>query len=221
MKRTAISLVLILCMVVSLNSTALAETKDTKATGEHWFGKLWELTYTEKDVDDVHKGSWTYLGKHTATRAGEYPGFEVSETYTHTFEGTISCSIKDVEVELGYSFGDSKTFGKTVYSDTLEKGETVKAYWIPTYSKSYIHQREIEYEMYNGEYLKYEPTGETKVAEGLRAIFPDIKFDYIPASSSTSMYTTNKMLNEPKPTKTEIYKANDKGEYYLSETIEY
>lgn len=216
MKRTVISLLLTFFMVVSLGSTAFAETIETKTWEDHWFGKLWELHYVRKDVGDVHEGSWTYLGKHVAERSGESASFDVSESYSHTYSGTISCGIKKAEVALGYSFGTQKSFGKSVHSDKLEKGETVKAYWIPTYSKSEIHQREIEYEMYKGEYLKYEPTGKTRVAYGLRAIFPDIRFDY--SGPSKGM---NRMLNGEKLIRTEIYKVNDKGEYYLSKTIKY
>lgn len=222
-----LGLTLSLSLVRSTSSLAITSDKlNTTMTpnsnvvvqenGDYYYGYCWDLDHINKDVRDVHQGSWNYMGDYTATRNGEVYSVSYSHSYENNFTGSLSVSKGVVEGQLGYTFGVSTSFQESVYSSSLTAGETVKAYWIKSYSQSDIYQNEYYFEMHNGVYTRYDYVG-NKVAYGNKAIMPNFRLDYYNASGSK----ISAVAEDTKPFKSEIYTADSNGKYYLSEVINY
>lgn len=220
--------VLMTILVFSFSSVAMAKEKEIKdetvqAYGEYWDGYVWALDYVVNDTG-ISTEAWVlqYVGN-PSTESGEVDTIQFSQSYSHTYSGSLSVPIREVELQLGYTFGQSTGFAISKASRPLEKGEYVKAYSRKTYSVSDIHQAEYYYVLQNGVYTTWTPTGNAKIAYGKRAIFPQLKFEYYkvnPTYSLSHIVENNALVSsEVKPNRIEIYEANENGEYVLTKLI--
>lgn len=93
----------------------------------------WKFTTSSAGTGTA--GSWKlfYEGA-PARKKGEIDTVTASVSYSHTFTGSIATEIKKkVQVQLGYSFGVSKSLSASRATKVLQKGQYVKAYYIKNY----------------------------------------------------------------------------------------
>ncbi len=188
----------------------------------HSYSYTYGTSYTEASSDWEH----IYTG-YPAARKGEYDAISCSVSYTHTLSGSLALNIKkEVQVELGYSFGKNMEFSISKTSAPLDVGEYVKAYYAEVYNVTPVYQKDLQHitgwELLAGSagqyhYVDYYKT-EYETAYAKKAIFPQIKMEYYNSSQNASYNSYNIHKNNEiiinDCIKTEIYEYID-GEYKL------
>lgn len=187
----------------------------------HSYSYTYGTSYTET-------GSWNHIYTgYPAVKRGEYDTITYSVEYTHTLSGSLITQFKkEVQLELGYSFGTGREFSISKNSAPLEVGEYVKAYYAKTYNVTPVNQRDFKHttgwRLIPGsggeyEYVDYYET-DTTTAYAKEAIFPQIKLEYyyvpqIADDSANSVYgNSGDKMSEC--VRIEIYEYMD-GNYQL------
>lgn len=187
----------------------------------HSYSYTYGTSYTEA-------GSWNHIYTgYPAARRGEYDTITYSVEYTHTLSGSLITQFKkEVQLELGYSFGVGRAFSISKNSAPLAVGEYVKAYYAKTYNVTPVNQKDLKHttgwRLIPGsagqyEYVDYYET-DTTTAYAKEAIFPQIKLEYY-CVPQTADYSANSRYgnSEDKMSeciRTEIYEYMD-GSYQL------
>lgn len=212
MKKLFASVLVLILMFSSITSAFADDRSGTLIS--------WRLASTTNSGTETI-GSWVlqYSGA-PAGATGETSSISFAVSYNHTFSGSfMSGMIKDaVQVQLGYSYGVSKTFSVTQTSRPLAKGEYVKAYSINNYEKTTVKQEEIKttWWSYPTPGTTVVPTGNTQYVSSYRAILPQIKLEYWKNGVKVSGNMT--YSNMQKPYKVEYYEADESGKYSLTST---
>lgn len=170
----------------------------------------------------VQEGSWKLLYDGSGApcrRDGETVSAGSSVTYSHSYSGTLLFPLKaGIQAQVGYTFGDDKTFQAYKTSAPLKVGQYVKAYYKKTYEVTPITQKEYittkGYETVNG---VTRPVDKTEVktynVDCKEAILPVIDLKYFPVGTRAGN-------GEDTPVASEVYEFKN-GEYVLVSRTEY
>ncbi|WP_108671423.1 hypothetical protein [Peribacillus acanthi] len=156
----------------------------------------WKITSTS-NYGNVTKGSWVHLYTgYPATRTGEVDTISASVTYTHQIAGTVNVTNSVVSAEVGYTIGQDKQFSISRETPPLNKGEYVKAFYIKSYSRTTLNQRQYFYDLGTSY-----PTSNYATGYADEAILPQLRLEYYSSTARSAG-----------PTKVEYYENID-GEY--------
>lgn len=218
-KTLLITLSLLLSFNLSLYSNAITTSKDNNMDipelSSIEYNYKWHLT------DQVQSGNsnlgydWIigYWG-HPATRDGEVDNITFSITYSHEISVSVGYDImKLLNASLGYSIGESKSYGIERASAGLKAGEYVKASYRNNYMETTTN---FVLKQFNatGDFIR---NVDYKTVRTYEAILPQIKLTYHQGSSTTSMRLASNENNTL--LKTEYYEADIAGTYHLTKTV--
>lgn len=231
MKKLLSSLLIVLtillgstpCFAQSLTSTTPDGGIGTKAILVPKRESSWSFTILSTSTES--SGSWTllYVGE-PAKRDNETDTISKSIGYSHTYSGALAAPIaKDIQLQLGYSFGKEESFSVSKTSAPLAKGEYVKAYYLKNYEVKYIRQNETIH-VYGWEttpgggsrYVDYYEPGDTKYMYAKRAIMPKLTLEYY-STNNLAAKNCSEEAQSQEPILVEIYEYID-GEYTLVST---
>ncbi|MCT4688712.1 hypothetical protein [Vallitalea sp.] len=209
-------LITIISLSLLISSTAYAneEKENTLADYPDRIYEWYLATQRTLEAPSSRGADWTlFHSGDPAQKAGEVEDVSISRSYSNGITVNVCGEIlSKITPNIGYNIGETITFQTGKFSAPLALGEYVRGYYKEQYEVTEFDFRLYEKDL-TGHIIRV--VEYSHIVNTYRAILPVIRLEYHQKTNTRAFNTADDLASL---TKTEYYKADKEGKYYLIKT---